>query len=171
LRSTSRSRTPTSPRPTESRRVRRSAASDSAGVRRTRAPSPEMQVEPSEEKLLAQELLEALGQVQTRRVEVLGTGAKSSARRQGLGRVGLLLCGLQLGSRLGRVAGARLLFGALLTLAGTVEAAGASNARHAGNAAALSHLLHHLLGLAEALQQAVNLGDVHTGTLGDAGAA
>src|SRR6478735_8128418 len=119
--------------------------------------------------LLAQELVEALGEVQRGRVEVAALLAERGAGGERLGGVGTagfrvlaLLCGL------GRVAGFCLLLGCVLCVLPRA-APGSGHAGHSGHPrpAALGHRLHHLRGLGEALQQAVDLGHVDTGATGN----
>src|SRR6478735_2605747 len=122
--------------------------------------------------LLAHELVEALGKVQLGRVEIAALLAEGRAGGQCLGSVGPAGLGLlALLRSLGRVSRLRLLFRRVLGILART-AAGSGQAGHPGHSrhAALCHLLHHLLGLGEALQQAIDLGDVDTGTTGDAGA-
>src|SRR6478735_11064013 len=132
-----------------------------------------------ERSALAEELLEALGQVRGveagQRLGVLALGAVGTRspervrRRRGAAGGGLLRSGTLLGSALGGVAALALL--ALRSLLAALAGAGeAGHAREAATAAT-GHRLHHLLGLAEALEQLVDLGDGDARALGDAGAA
>ena len=91
-----------------------------------------------------------------------------------LGRGGLAARGLLLLLLLAlhRVAGALLALGLLgLLLRPAGAAAHARHPGHARHAAALGHAGHHLAGLEEPLDQALDRADLDAGTLGDTGAA
>ena len=102
-----------------------------------------------------------------------GRGCAGAGPERPTGRGCRALAGRPLlGRPLGRVAGLGLLALRCLlaaTLAGARPATG--QARHPGHAAALGHLLHHLLRLTEALEQLVDLGGAGARALGDARAA
>ena len=130
-------------------------------------------------RLLAEELLEALRQVEICRV--MGVRVVSGARGtrhaeraldcSGPGSRALVRRGPLLQCALGRVAALALL--ALLTFGTLPRPCHARNRRHSRDAGATTapHRTHHLLGLAEALEQAVHLSDAHTRPPGDPGPA
>src|SRR5664280_77518 len=128
--------------------------------------------EPRQGSLGAQKLLEALRQLEVCRVTRaarpgLGPGIGSARHAESaLGRCHprtrtLVSCGLLLLGTLSRVTALALL--ARLTLEGLLPAAHPRDGRHPGNApaATATQRTHHLLGLAEPLEQTVHLGDAH----------
>src|SRR6478736_1065901 len=130
---------------------------------------------------LTEELLEALRQVfgveARHRVVVLASRPRAvrprhsesaGRRRRPTGRR-LLRSSTLVGGALGRVAALALL---ALRLLRATALARARDPRHAGQSTAAPprHRLHHLLRVAEADEQLVDLGHGDTGALGDAGA-
>src|SRR5450631_46930 len=125
--------------------------------------------------LLAQELLEALWQLEVGRVGLLGrvwgrlgAGVRSTRHTEGTVGLGnpcpsaLVRGGLLLLCAFGRVAA--LAFLALGAFAALLCAAHTGNCGHARDpgATTAAHRTHHLLGLTETLEQAVHLGHRHT---------
>src|SRR4051794_39330222 len=115
-----------------------------------------------------QELLEARGQLAKllRRLGgIRGTGPEGRPHGVAAGLQGLLARCALLPGTLGRVAALALL--ALLRLALAAWPSHAGHPGHAGHAQAAPHLLHHLLGLGEPLEQLVDVLHRPAGATGD----